>query len=73
MSFPDDVGECRVCGRPTWYYADTCDACTLPRDGKGRFMKRVPDTSYQDGYDLYVAEAKTRRERREAQERDDQP
>ena len=42
MSFPDDCGECRVCGAPVFgsMGVTVCASCEIPRDTKGRFVKR---------------------------------
>ena len=42
MSLPDDCGECRVCGAPVFgsMGVTVCASCEIPRDSKGRFVKR---------------------------------
>lgn len=52
MSFPDDCGECRVCGCPVYgsLGVTECESCRQPRDNKGRFVKR-PSPAWYRGYD----------------------
>lgn len=48
MSFPDDCGECRVCGCPVFgsLGVTVCASCETPRDNKGRFIKRPAPPKY---------------------------
>lgn len=59
MSYlPDDCSECRVCGVPIYgYYGGVCSNCEIPRDDKGRFVKRpAPPKWPEPGDRVYVSE-----------------
>ena len=62
MSYlPDDCSECRVCGVPILgAYGGVCSNCEIPRDAKGRFVKRPTAPKWPATGDRVFIEEHTR-------------